>query len=121
MGPECVFKSSNSESPDLFGFAVAVRGDWVVVGADNESSASAGVGADQDDDSMPGSGAVYLSRRNASQQWGQALYAKAAVPQGDARMGRGLAFTATGLAAAAPFESGTSGSPLRCGAIHVFE
>ena len=114
-------KSSNSESPDLFGSAVAVQGDWIAVGAENESSAAAGVDGDQADDSLPGSGAVYLFMRGATGQWSQQLYAKAALPHENVRLGRGLAFTATGLAAAAPFDSGINGSPLRCGAIHVFD
>ncbi len=114
-------KSSNSESPDLFGSAVAVQGEWIAVGAENESSAAAGVDGDQEDDSLPGSGAIYLFRRDSSGEWNQELYAKAAIPHGNVRLGRGLAFTATGLAAAAPFEGGINGSPLRCGAMHVFE
>ena len=114
-------KSSNSESPDLFGSAVAVQGDWIAVSASNESSAAAGVDGDQADDSLPGSGAVYLFMRGATGQWSQQLYAKAAIPHQNVRLGRGLAFTATGVAAAAPFDSGINGSPLRCGAIHVFD
>jgi hypothetical protein len=114
-------KSSNSESPDLFGSATAVQGDWVAVGAENESSASAGVGGDQGDDSLPGSGAVYLFRRDAAGAWSQQAYAKAAIPLGNVRLGRGLAFTSTGLAVTAPFEDGLGGTPRDAGAIHHFE
>ena len=98
-----------------------MQGDWIAVSASNESSAAAGVDGDQADDSLPGSGAVYLFMRGATGQWSQQLYAKAAIPHQNVRLGRGLAFTATGVAAAAPFDSGINGSPLRCGAIHVFD
>ena len=114
-------KSSNSEAGDSFGYAVAVRGDWLAVAADNEASAAAGVAGDQLDNSLPGSGALYLFSRGDSGGWSQQLYVKAAIPRGNVRMGRGLAFTDTGLAMAAPFEDGIDGATRDSGAIHVFE
>lgn len=114
-------KSSNSEAGDSFGYAVAVRGNWLAVAADNEASAATGVAGDEADNALPGSGAVYLFSRDQSGKWSQQLYVKAAIPRGNARMGRGLAFTAAGVAVAAPFEDGIDGATRDSGTVHVFE
>ncbi|MEQ1730999.1 MAG: integrin, partial [Vicinamibacterales bacterium] len=52
-------KASNTDLGDCFG-NVAVWGDTVLVGAHCESSAATGIGGNQDDDSAPLSGAVYV-------------------------------------------------------------
>ena len=58
-------KASNTGSTDIFGSRLAVSGDGnvLVVGAQFEDSGAKGVGADQSDNSVPDSGAVYLFRR----------------------------------------------------------
>jgi hypothetical protein len=57
-------KASNTEVGvgDLFGYEVAVAndGNTLAVGAIFESSSATGIGGNQDDNSAPASGAVYL-------------------------------------------------------------
>jgi hypothetical protein len=55
-------KASNAEEYDEFGTAVAVTGDGrtLVTGARMESGGAAGVNGDENDNSMPQSGAVYV-------------------------------------------------------------
>ncbi len=70
------FKASNPESYDYFGSAVAVAGDGrtLAIGALLEAS---GTHADSQDNSEPGSGAVYIFTR-VGEQWMQEAYIKAA-------------------------------------------
>ena len=119
--PQAYLKASNAEADDIFGYAVAVRGDWLAVGADNEASAASGADGDQSDNTLPGSGAVYLFARDSDGIWSQQLYLKAASPRFNVRMGRGVAFTHNGLAVAAPFEDGIDATSLDAGVVHVFE
>ena len=55
-------KASNAGPSDHFGRSVALSGDGdtLAVGAEDEGSATTGVGGDEDDDSVFGAGAVYL-------------------------------------------------------------
>jgi hypothetical protein len=73
---EAYLKASNTGADDRFGYSVALSGDTVAVGASREDSAAKGVGGNQDDDSAPESGAVYVFRRTGT-DWQQAAYVKA--------------------------------------------
>ena len=53
-------KASNTDTNDLFGIAVSLSGDTLVVGAQNEGSSAFGVNGNQADNSAPGSGAAYV-------------------------------------------------------------
>jgi len=55
-------KSSNSDAGDAFGFSVSLSADGstLAVGATGEASAATGLNGDQSDNSLPGTGAVYL-------------------------------------------------------------
>jgi hypothetical protein len=53
-------KASNPDDYDFFGTGIAVSGDTLAVGAQNESSAARGVNGDQSDNSAPDAGAVYV-------------------------------------------------------------
>lgn len=69
-------KAAEPGAGDLFGGAVDVSGDIVVVGAPWEGSASTGVNGDQTDDSAPASGAAYVFVRQGA-GWVQEAYLKA--------------------------------------------
>jgi hypothetical protein len=56
---QAYLKAPNAEAGDYFGFAVAISGDTVLVGAIGESSNTTGMNGDQSDNSAPASGAVY--------------------------------------------------------------
>ena len=73
---QAYLKASNAEAADHFGYAVAIDGDTIVVGAYQEASASTGVNGDQSDNSAFNAGAAYVFVRSGS-TWTQQAYLKA--------------------------------------------
>jgi CSLREA domain-containing protein len=73
---QAYLKASNTEAGDRFGFAIAVSGDTVVVGANLEDSNATGVNGPQADNSTADSGAVYVFVRSGG-SWTQQAYLKA--------------------------------------------
>lgn len=73
---QAYLKASNTGPGDRFGYAVAVSGDIVVVGAVFESSSATGVNGNQSDNSAAGSGAAYVFVRDGT-NWSQQAYLKA--------------------------------------------
>ncbi len=57
---QAYLKASNTDASDLFGFAVAISGDTVVVGAQHEGSNATGVNGNQADNSAAEAGAAYV-------------------------------------------------------------
>jgi hypothetical protein len=53
-------KASNTGEDDQFGYSIALYGETIVISADGEASAAAGVNGDQTSDSANGAGAVYV-------------------------------------------------------------
>ena len=98
-------KASNPDAEDWFGRAVAVSGNWLAVGAPNESSRASGIDGDQADDSEDGSGAVYLYSGEAG-AWAQRAYVKASNPEAVDGFGDALALDGATLVVGAPFEDG---------------
>jgi hypothetical protein len=77
---EAYLKASNTDSEDRFGWAAAVSGDTLVVGAYHEDGAGAGVNSPlQADNSLSNAGAAYVFRR-AGGTWAQEAYLKASNP-----------------------------------------
>jgi len=71
-------KASNTGLTDNFGYAVALSadGDTLAVSAYFEASGAKGIDGNEDDDSIPQAGAVYVFTRNAG-TWSQQAYIKA--------------------------------------------
>lgn len=69
-------KPASPGEEDRFGTSVALSGDTVVVGARFESGGSTGVGGNEQDDSVPSSGAAYVFVRDTT-GWSQQAYLKA--------------------------------------------
>lgn len=76
---QAYLKASNTGLNDLFGTAVAVSGDTIVVGALYEASASAGVNGNQADNSANNAGAAYVFVRSGT-TWSQQAYLKSSNP-----------------------------------------
>lgn len=121
-------KASNADRNDLFGYALAIDGDRLAVGAYLEASYAGGVDGDPQDNSAEGSGAVYLFVRHGD-NWVQQAYIKGLANGGGQQFGRALALSGDTLAVGAPFDShGGSGidpAPAArtapdSGAVHVF-
>ena len=73
---QAYLKASNTQLGDLFGAAVAISGDTIIVGAQNESSSATGVNGDQFADFSGAAGAAYVFVRNGT-TWSQQAYLKA--------------------------------------------
>ena len=103
----------STQAGDLFGFAVAVSGDTVVVGARDEDSASLGVNSTPDEFAAGSSGAAYVFVLSAG-QWIQQAYLKPAAvgPGGQAgdHFGWSVAISGDTIVVGAPDEdSATTG------------
>jgi hypothetical protein len=85
---QAYLKASNAGSGDHFGNAVALSadGNTLAVGAFWESSGATGVNGDQNDNSIPQAGAVYVFTRSSG-AWTQQAYIKAS---NTGRRGEGL-------------------------------
>ena len=73
---QAYLKASNTEAGDLFGYAVSLSGDTLVVGAWGESSNASGVNGNGADNSAYYSGAAYVFTRSGT-TWSQQAYLKA--------------------------------------------
>ena len=75
---QAYIKASNTGQSDMFGLSLALSGDGntLAVAAPWEASGATGVNGDQDDNSIPQAGAVYVFTR-AGDTWTQQAYVKA--------------------------------------------
>jgi hypothetical protein len=75
---QAYIKASNPGQSDKFGFVVSLSqdGNTLAVSAPGEASAAKGVNGDQNDDSIPEAGAVYVFTRTGT-RWSQQAYFKA--------------------------------------------
>ena len=73
---QAYLKASNTDAEDDFGEWVAIDGDTIVVGANDESSSATGVNGDQADNSAEDAGAAYVFVRDGAGNWSQQAYLK---------------------------------------------
>src|SRR6266699_5239668 len=75
---QAYIKASNPGQSDKFGFVVSLSqdGNTLAVAAPGEASAAKGINADQNDNSIPQAGAVYVFTRRGT-SWSQQAYIKA--------------------------------------------
>jgi hypothetical protein len=124
---QAYLKASNTEASDYFGYAVAVSGDTVVVGAPGESSNATGVNGNQNNNSAAGSGAVYVFVRSGA-NWTQQAYLKASNTGAGDAFGCGLAVSGDTVVIGAAEDSSATGvngnqsdnSAMDSGAAYVF-
>lgn len=109
-------KASNTESNDLFGHSVAISGDLLAVGATGEDSDATGVGGDQTNNNLRGTGAVYVFQRDESGDWSQAAYVKS-IDAGAGSFGSALAFTGNTLIVGATLDNSMAANS---GAAYVY-
>jgi hypothetical protein len=114
---------------DMFGNALALDGDTLVVGAYREASAATGVNGDATDNSATEAGAAYVFRRTASGGWVQEAYLKASNTDADDLFGIDVAVHGSVAAVAAYYEdsdaNGVGGDPdddsaVDSGAVYLF-
>ncbi|ULA64103.1 MAG: Integrin alpha beta-propellor repeat protein [Nitrospira sp.] len=96
-------KASNTDGPDVFGSAVALNGDRLVVGAWAEESPTTGINGNQTDNSAVNSGAAYVFKRNSG-VWSQEAYVKASNTGVD-MFGTSVALSESWVVIGAPLEA----------------
>ena len=125
---QAYLKASNAEAGDMFGYAVAIDGDTVVVSALLEASAATGVDGDGADNSAVNAGAAYVFFRNGA-TWSQQAYLKPSNTQGGYQFGRSVSVSGDRVAVGAATEfnsaSGVNGNQNEgvlggAGAVYVF-
>ena len=86
---QAYLKASNTDAGDVFGYAVAISGDTIVVSAALEASNATGVNGDQSNNSVPLAGAAYVFMRSGT-IWSQQAYLKASNPGPDDDFGESV-------------------------------
>jgi len=104
---QAYLKASNPGNVDNFGFAVAISGDRIVVGAPNERSNATGVNGNQADNSLSYAGAAYIFGRQGT-TWVQEAYLKASNTDAEDQFGRAVAISGDTVVIGAHVESGFS-------------
>ncbi|MCB0663303.1 MAG: peptidoglycan-binding protein, partial [Saprospiraceae bacterium] len=132
---EAYLKASNANAVDLFGDAVAIDGDTIVVGALGEDSNSTSIingSSSSPDNSAQGAGAVYVFKRNGN-TWAQEAYLKAANANGNDMFGWSVSIHQDTIAVGAPGEdssqtaitngqtASTDNSKGDAGAVYIFK
>jgi hypothetical protein len=102
---EAYLKAFNTETGDYFGSDVAIEGNWILVGAQGESSGSTGLDGDQSDNSLSMSGAAYLYEK-INGQWINKHYLKASNTGAGDAFGYAVAFSESRLVIGANNEDG---------------
>lgn len=126
---QAYLKASNSGSGDIFGAAVSISGDTIIVGAPQESSNATGVNGSQSNDIVSSAGAAYVFIRNGT-TWSQQAYLKASNTESQADLfGSAVSVSENTVVVGAPFEDsngvGVNGaqnnnSAADSGAVYVF-
>ena len=98
-------KASNAGASDQFGWAIALDGDTLVVGAPEEDSVATGVNSNQfaDFNTLDNRGAVYVFVRSGG-IWVQQAYIKPLVHDAQDNFGRSVAISGNTLVVGAPSE-----------------
>jgi hypothetical protein len=91
---------------DVFGNAVAVSGDTIVVGAPYEDSADDGINGDASDDAAANAGAAYVFRRTSA-GWEEEAYLKASNSDAGDQFGGAVAISGNTIVVGAAKEAGT--------------
>ena len=106
---QAYIKATNAEPGDEFGSDIAISGDTLVVGAPREAGGDPGIDGDVDDNTYPGSGAVYVFGTQGS-TWRQTAYIKSSDPRANDEFGAAIALDGDTLVVGASGEDGATGA-----------
>jgi CSLREA domain-containing protein len=104
---QAYLKASNPGQYDYFGYAVAISGDSVVVGAQGEASNVTGVNGDQSNNDASYSGAAYIFVRNES-SWSQQAYLKASNTGAYDQFGSAVSISGDSVVVGSPYEDSSA-------------
>lgn len=125
---QAYIKASNTDTFDLFSESISLDGNTLAVGAYAEDSGASGIDGNQSDNSISGSGAVYIFTRNGT-TWSQQAYIKASLGGIRDNFGRIVSLSGNTLAVGAVGEdsdaTGVNGNQMdnsarESGAVYVF-
>jgi hypothetical protein len=125
---QAYLKASNTGAPDHFGVSVAISGDTVVVGANQEFSNATGVNGNGADNSAQQAGAAYVFARSGT-TWTQQAYLKASNTDAGDEFGYSVAVSGNTVVVGARYESSdakgingdqTDNTACKSGAAYVF-
>ncbi|MBN1961533.1 MAG: fibronectin type III domain-containing protein [Deltaproteobacteria bacterium] len=103
--------AADAQASDLFGYAVAINGEYAVVGAYQQDG----------DGSITDAGAAYVFRRVSLTAWDAGTKLMAWDAQAGDRFGNGVAISGDRLVVGAPNEDGSSVDPnFDSGAVYIF-
>lgn len=123
---QAYIKAPNANAGDAFGSAVQLDGNTLAIGAAGEDSAATGVDGDAADNTVEGSGAVYIFQLQVD-GWVRQAYLKASTVDMNDRFGRSLALSGDTLAVSASGEDSGSAADQgdntasESGAVYIFE
>ena len=126
---EAYLKASNADTEDRFGASLAFWDNTLAVGTPDEDGGSAGINGDPADNSLVGSGAVYIFQRSGL-DWTQVAYIKASNAGAEHGFGGSLALGGDMLVVGAIAESsaatGSNGNQQNSaapnsGAVYLFQ
>jgi len=103
---EAYLKAPNAETQDQFGISVAISGDTIVVGANQEDSNQATITngtTASGNNSTSNSGAAYVFKRTGS-TWVHEAYLKAPNPEANDEFGASVAISGNTIVVGAPYE-----------------
>ncbi|MFN0205163.1 MAG: FG-GAP repeat protein [Planctomycetota bacterium] len=103
IAQQAYLKASNTDPGDGFGYAAAVSGGTVVIGAPFEQ----GAGGNQADNSEGDAGAVYVFARSGT-TWSQQAYLKASNAAGGDQFGRSVSISGDTVVVGAYFEDSSA-------------
>ena len=101
---QAYIKASNTDSGDQFGWRVPINGDTLAISAYLEASSATGINGNQNDNSVPAAGAVYVWTRS-NNIWAQQAYVKASNTAASQLFGFALDVNGNAMYAGAPGES----------------
>ena len=124
---QAYLKASNTDMWDVFGSALSISGDTIVVGATFECSSATGVNGDESDNSCYWAGAAYAFVRNGT-TWSQQAYLKASNTDMQDGFGNRVSVSGDTVAIAGGDDSSATGfngdqddnSALSSGAVYLF-
>jgi len=110
-------KASNSDEGDLFGSAVALSDEYLVIGAKEEDSNGFGFDRNLSDNSLENSGAAYFYEPQNS-TWVETIYIKSDRVQANSEFGSAIAFVNNDLFIGAPSHANVDQNSL--GRVHEY-
>ncbi len=100
---QAYLKAPNAEIEDEFGSSVAIDGDIVIVGAEDEDSNATGIDGDDANNDADNAGAAYIFER-LGDRWEQRAYVKASTTQRQDHFGDSVAIDGDTIVVGAPDE-----------------